>query len=52
MDVANNPGVEKVVPNMDSRWVASSQANASGSYGLDIKPFEPGKPWMVYKKLQ
>ncbi|XP_063595618.1 protein Gawky-like isoform X4 [Penaeus indicus] len=47
VDVANNPGVEKVVPNMDSRWVASSQANASGSYGLDIKPFEPGKPWMM-----
>ncbi|KAK3864155.1 hypothetical protein Pcinc_030143 [Petrolisthes cinctipes] len=36
------------VPSMDSQWaVASSQANVSGSYGLDIKPFEPGKPWMM-----
>ena len=48
-DVSNSPvGVEKGVQNMDSQWAAaaSSQGSTSGSYGLDIKPFEPGKPWM------
>uniref|UniRef100_A0A0P4WB21 RRM domain-containing protein n=1 Tax=Scylla olivacea TaxID=85551 RepID=A0A0P4WB21_SCYOL len=46
----NSPSgvVDKGVPNMDtSQWAASSQANVSGSYGLDIKPFEPGKPWLM-----
>nr|XP_053632676.1 protein Gawky-like isoform X3 [Cherax quadricarinatus] len=42
----DNTTGDKGVPNMDSQWAASSQTNASGSYGLDIKPFEPGKPWM------
>lgn len=32
---------------MDTQWAASSQPNVSGSYGLDIKPFEPGKPWLM-----
>ncbi|XP_069940702.1 protein Gawky isoform X4 [Cherax quadricarinatus] len=43
----DNTTGDKGVPNMDSQWAASSQTNASGSYGLDIKPFEPGKPWMM-----
>lgn len=30
---------------LESPW-GTSQAGA-GSYGLDIKPFEPGKQWMV-----
>ncbi|KAG0713063.1 Protein Gawky [Chionoecetes opilio] len=50
-DASPSGGVDKGgvgVPNMDSQWAAaSSQANVSGSYGLDIKPFEPGKPWLM-----
>lgn len=32
----------------DSAWPAQTGA---GSYGLDIKPFEPGKPWMVSENV-
>ncbi|KAB7494887.1 Trinucleotide repeat-containing 6C protein [Armadillidium nasatum] len=40
-------GVEKgSLGVLDSPWGSSSQTGA-GSYGLDIKPFEPGKQWMV-----
>lgn len=45
----NSPSgvVDKGMPTLDTQWAASSQANVTGSYGLDIKPFEPGKPWLV-----
>ena len=39
------PNVENIGGPMDSNWPPSSQQNvAGGSYGLDIKPFEVGKP--------
>lgn len=42
------PNVDNIGNPMDSNWPPSSQQNvAGGSYGLDIKPFEPGKPWMM-----
>lgn len=48
-DVSNSPvGVEKGVQNMDSsQWGTAAQGSTTASCGLDIKPFEPGKPWMM-----